>query len=71
MENGVLAPKSSAARMANETPLKDVSRFALVSMAHILIAYSVGAMIMSFFGRTTGHFHYAKHIVWLTAPTSI
>src|SRR5689334_4014163 len=45
--------------MANETPVKVVSRVALVLMGH--------TMILGFSGRTTRHFHYAKHIVWLTA----
>ena len=35
-------------------------------MAHTVIVCRVRAMIVSFCGRTTGHFHYAKHIVWLT-----
>jgi hypothetical protein len=34
LENGVLAPKSTAAKMANETPVKDVSRRGLLVMTH-------------------------------------
>src|SRR5260370_16125434 len=53
LENGVLAPKSTAASMANETPVRDVARFILV--------------VMAFSSGTARYLHYAVHIIRLAA----
>src|SRR5450759_4893571 len=68
LANGVLAPKSTAASMANETPLSDVALRALVFMAHTRIVGIVLTVIMGLSFRTTRDLHNAIHIVWLTTP---
>jgi hypothetical protein len=68
LANGVLAPKSTAASMANETPVSDVALRALVLMAHTRIVGIVLTMIMGLSSIPTCGLHNVIHIVWPTTP---